>query len=244
MPARRFFVRDRHEIGERLEIEGADAHKIAHVLRLRTGEHIEIVDSAAQLFRARLSVEGARVSAELEEMLATRDASRDLRIAVAQGIPKGSKMDYVVEKLSELGVSELIPLHTERVIASDVAAAKLDRWRRLAQSSGAQSGRTALLRIEEPLDMATALARAAAFDLVLMPWEAADPKPLAQVLPELLAGVTSVLVFIGPEGGFSHAEAEAAREAGAQLVSLGRQILRTETAGLVTAAILRYEWGR
>jgi 16S rRNA (uracil1498-N3)-methyltransferase len=245
MPARRFFVRDRHEAAERVAIEGADAHKIAHVLRLRTGDTVEIVDSAAQVFAASLSIDGSRVEAILDRCISALDEARELRIDIAQGIPKGAKMDYVVEKLSELGVGTLIPLRSERVIASEVSQAKIDRWRRLAQSAAAQSGRTRIMTVEEPLDLTATLERAVQqYDLMLMPWEAAEPQPPARELPSLLARVQSVLVLIGPEGGFSHAEAEAAGRSGAHLISLGSQILRTETAGLVAAAILRYEWDR
>lgn len=240
MPARRFFVRDRRAAGEVVAIEGGDAHKIARVLRLRTGDRIEIVDSAAQLFSATLEIEGDRVGALLETLIEAAPLPQ-VRIDVAQGIPKGSKMDYVVEKLCELGVHALFPLQSERGVANDVGIAKLERWRRLAQSASAQCGRRDIMNVSEPLSVRDLYARMAEYDLVLFPWEAAVPEPLGLRLPALLAGASRILVVIGPEGGFSHAEAEAARAAGAELVSLGRTILRTETAALVAVAILGYE---
>ena len=243
MPARRFFVRDRRAAGEVVAIEGGDAHKIAHVLRLRSGDRIEVVDSAAQLFSATLEIDGERVGARLDAVVDTPPASAT-RIDVAQGIPKGSKMDYVVEKLCELGVHSVFPLQSERSIASAGAAAKLDRWRRLAKSASAQCGRRDIMNVSEPLAMRDLYERMAEYDLVLFPWEAAAPEPLGQHLPALVAGANRILVVVGPEGGFSHAEAEAARAAGAELVSLGRTILRTETAALVTVAILGYELDR
>jgi 16S rRNA (uracil1498-N3)-methyltransferase len=243
VPARRFFVRDCHDVGERVSIEGADARKIVHVLRLRSGDRIDVVDSAAQVFSCVLSIDGALVSATLMARTAAHDDAAGPRIDIAQAVPKGSKMDYVVEKLSEVGVRALLPLKSERVVG-DVTAAKLDRWRRLAKSAAAQSGRSSIMTVSDACSFAGLLEQFHGYGTVLMPWEAAEPRPPAQVLPELVYGVKSALVLIGPEGGFSHEEAAAAERFGAHLVSLGSQILRTETAGLVTAAILRYEWGR
>lgn len=149
-------------------------------------------------------------------------------------------MDFVVEKLTELGAASIIPLQSERTIVSDVSPNKLERWRRLAKSAAQQCGRNDIPQIEDPLALRDLLARFSDYDLVLLPWELAEGAPLRETLPTLLSEMQRVLVLIGPEGGFSHAEAEAARSAGAQLVSLGSRILRTETAGLVALAVIAY----
>jgi 16S rRNA (uracil1498-N3)-methyltransferase len=240
MPARRFFVRDRHVLGDVVAIQGSDAHKIAHVLRLNAGDAIEVIDSAGQLFRATLEREVAGVGARLDALLEVPDDAA-LRIDVAQGIPKGAKMDYVVEKLGELGVQTLLPLRSERTIASDVSAAKLARWRRLAHGASAQSGRRDILAVTDPIGWEELLARIPRYDAVLLPWEAAPREPLRERLPGLLARARRILLAIGPEGGFSHTEAEAAVAAGAESVSLGSTILRTETAALVAVAMVRYQ---
>jgi 16S rRNA (uracil1498-N3)-methyltransferase len=243
VPARRFFVAGAHEPGASVAIEGADAHKILHVLRLRDGDRIDAVDSAGTRFDARLHVDGSAVHAVLERLV-ERLQPAPVAIDVAQGIPKGAKMDYVVEKLGELGVRTLVPLHSERAVAQDVREAKVQRWRRLAESASRQSGRADILQIEQPCDFDALCARMAAYDLVLMPWEASDRQPLGDRLPALLRDARRVLIVIGPEGGFSHAEAERAEAAGATLVSLGSRILRTETAALATVAVLWYELER
>jgi 16S rRNA (uracil1498-N3)-methyltransferase len=242
VPARRFYVRHRHAAAQTVTIEGGDAHKIVHVLRLRTGDSIEVVDSAAQLFAASLQIEDERVRARLETLLASAPEEPAV-IDVAQGIPKGAKMDYVVEKLGELGVHRLYPLVSERTIA-DAGTAKVHRWQRLAQAASTQSGRRDVLAVEEPVSIRELYERMDEYDLVLFPWEAVVPEPPARRLPGLVAGARRILVVIGPEGGFSHAEAEAARAAGAQLLSLGPRILRTETAALVAVSLLWYELGR
>lgn len=238
MPARRFFVRGVHRSGESVAIDGSDAHKVVNVLRLRAGDAIEIVDSAGSLFAAVLETNG-ELRARLGEQRAAAEAPR-VRIDVAQGVPKGAKMDFVVEKLSELGVHAILPFTSERTIVSDVGASKIERWRRLARTAAQQSGRPDVLDVADPLAYAELRARFDAYDAVLFLWEVAAPERLRDALPAIVAGAARILVAVGPEGGFSHAEAEAARAAGAHLVSLGTRILRTETAALAVVAILNY----
>ena len=241
MPARRFFVRDAHHAGEVLPIDGSDAHKIVNVLRLRDGDVIEIVDSRGAIFAATLeSKEGAPYVRLGEPSVAPAPA---VAIDVAQGIPKGQKMDFVVEKLGELGVRALLPLRSERTIVTDVGPAKLERWRRLARTAAQQSGRADLLTVTDPLPFARLCLQFSEYDTVVFPWEVAQPQPLRVVLPAIVRDARSILVVIGPEGGFTHAEAESAHAAGAHLVSLGSRILRTETAALAVVASLGYELG-
>ncbi|HVS45430.1 MAG TPA: 16S rRNA (uracil(1498)-N(3))-methyltransferase [Verrucomicrobiae bacterium] len=235
----RFFVEGQHDVGEVVSLEGGDARKIALVLRLRDGDEIEAIDSSAQRFRARLSIRGSDVIARLEELFAVGRTADALRITVAQGVPKGQKMEFVVEKLTELGVAQIVPLLSERTIAR-AGQTKLDRWGRLAKAAAAQSGRSDVPPIAQPLAFDALLATFGDYDLVLMPWELADPVPLREALPALLPGALDVLVLIGPEGGFSHDEAAAANAAGAHLVWLGRTILRTETAAMMLVAVLSY----
>jgi 16S rRNA (uracil1498-N3)-methyltransferase len=241
MSARRFFIEDTHAEGERVVVADADAHKIRDVLRLRAGDTIEIVDSTGQIFDAMLESVDGDVRVQLLRVVDERSDEPGMRVDVAQGIPKGQKMDFVVEKLSELGVASIIPLASERAIVRDPGDAKVERWRRLAKSAAAQSGRRSILAVDEPVCFDDLIGRFASYDLVLFPWEVAtgDSK-LRDTLPALAREARRVLVVIGPEGGFSHAEAEQAREAGAHVISLGRRILRTETAALVLVAILQY----
>jgi 16S rRNA (uracil1498-N3)-methyltransferase len=242
MSAARFFVEGNFATGETLDLAGGDAHKIVDVLRKRSGDSIEIVDSSAQRFSATLQIEGRSVRARLDESYAPVE-KQGLEITVAQGLPKGQKMDFVVEKVTELGAAAILPLYSERTIVSDAGQTKLDRWRRLAKSAAAQCGRDRIPEIAEPQKLENLLESFSSYDTVLFPWELAEPGPLRDVLPGLLENARRVLVVVGPEGGFSHAEAEAAQRAGAQLISLGSRILRTETAALVTVAMLNYVSG-
>lgn len=225
-----------------MELRESDAHKIVHVLRLGAGDAVELIDSAGSVFAAKLVAREAGIHALLGEAAPGATEPR-LRITLAQGVPKGQKMDYVVEKTTELGVARIMPFISERVIGEERGASKLERWRRLARTAAQQSGRTHVPPVEDPLRWEALIAAFPAFDVILLPWELAERVPLRTALPTLLSDVREALVIIGPEGGISHAEAQAALTAGAHAVSLGPRILRTETAGLVACTALLYESG-
>lgn len=241
MSAKRFFVEGVHAAGDTVTLAGSDARKILTVLRKRSGDHLEIVDSAAVLFDAELDTDGNRVAVRLLQRLPSGQAFGP-QITIAQGIPKGQKMDFVVEKLTELGVAAIVPLESERSVVTGVGFSKLDRWRRLAKSSAQQCGRRDVPEIAAPADFEAVLRSFGSFDCVLLPWELAPPESGAAGLriAALVRGKKNVLAIIGPEGGFSHQEVSAAREAGAHVVSLGDRILRAETAGLVLAALVQF----
>jgi 16S rRNA (uracil1498-N3)-methyltransferase len=237
--ARRFFVEGVRAVGDRVAIGGGDARKIVTVLRLSEGDRIELIDSAGTRFEARLHVDGSAVSASLVGVRPDQPQAA-LSIDVAQAVPKGQKMDFVVEKATELGARAILPFYSERTIAHATGTEKLERWIRLARTAAQQCGRASVPYIRQPVAFQRLLDEFPTYDAVLFPWEVASPQPLRDTLPPLLSATRSALVVVGPEGGFSHAEAEAARERGAHLLWLGRRILRTETAAMVLLAILEY----
>lgn len=234
-----FFVEGSHDIGDVVSLNGSDARKIVSVLRLHDGDEIDVVDSAAQRFSAVLAIEGRTVHARLRERKISA-AQPALHVTVAQGVPKGQKMDFVVEKLTELGAAQIVPLQSERTVVTDVSEHKIERWRRLAKSAAQQCGRDEIPQVSQPLEFAQLCASFREYDAVLFPWELASRSPLRETLPHLVRDAKRVLVVIGPEGGFSHDEADAAQRAGARLLSLGARILRTETAALVVLSLLNY----
>jgi 16S rRNA (uracil1498-N3)-methyltransferase len=221
-------------------LSGADARKLTLVLRRASGDPVELSDSAGNTFLGRVRTSGHVVGAELTETLA-RATEPSLRLVLAQAIPKGAKMDFVVEKATELGVAQIVPLLTERS-ATPPPPARLERWRRLARAAAQQSGRTTVPAVTDPRSLDAFAARPGA-DRVLVPWELADRIPLKDRLASLLTGVSAVAIAIGPEGGFARSEVERAVSAGAIPLSLGARILRTETAGLVMLSALLYASG-
>ena len=236
----RFFVAGQLAAGQELALEGGDSHKIRNVLRSVEGDSVELRDSTAEAFEATIVELRPDVVVRIARRL-VNEATGELQITLAQCLPKGSKMDYVVEKATELGVSRILPVQSERVIGAREGTGKIDRWRRLARTAAQQSGAARIPEIADLLDWKALLALANVYDRVLIPWELADGTP--RDLDRLLVGVGHALIVIGPEGGLSHDEVEQARAHGAVSISLGKRILRTETAGLVAIAYARYAVG-
>jgi 16S rRNA (uracil1498-N3)-methyltransferase len=237
----RFFVEGVHTVGDVVAFAADDARKLTTVLRKRSGDRVQVVDSGGVAFAATLGVEGregrdVRVHATLDDRLDRGDVETALRVTIAQAVPKGQKMDLVVEKATELGARGIVPVRSARVIGHDTSAAKVERWRRIARSAAQQSGRLRVPDVAGVHDWDALLATFAEYDRVYVPWELAEPAPLRDLFERDLAEARSVLVIIGPEGGLSSTEIDRARAAGAQAISLGRRILRTETAALVVVA--------
>lgn len=230
-----------HEQGAHVALGRDDARKVARVLRKRKGESLLVVDSAGSVFEAIIESDDGSV-VRLQQRI-ERPAEPSVDVTLAQAIPKGQKMDFVVEKTTELGVGTIVPLRTKRVIGSETGPAKLERWRRIAKSAAAQSGRSRVPVVAEITPWAELLGTFPEYDTVLLPWEAVEPTALRTRLGALVAAAARVLVIIGPEGGFSHDEAEAAIAAGATPIALGPRILRTETAGLIALTAVLYETG-
>ncbi len=239
----RFFVEGVHAVGARVGFAADDARKLALVLRKRSGDRVQVVDSGGAAYAATLAVDGHDVHATLDALLERDRVETALAITIAQAVPKGQKMDLVVEKATELGAHAIVPVRSARVIGHDTGAAKLERWRRIAKSAAQQSGRTRVPAVADVHDWDALLATFASYDRVYIPWELSDPAPLREVFERELAAARSVLVVIGPEGGFAAEEVERARAAGATPISLGRRILRTETAALVVLAAALYARG-
>jgi 16S rRNA (uracil1498-N3)-methyltransferase len=242
MGAARFFVPGVHAPGDVVALAPDDARKAIVVLRRGEGDALEIVDSSGRRYAASLHVAKAAATATLERELEA-PAGTALRITLAQGIPKGAKMDFVVEKATELGVERIVPFASERTVGDGARDGKVERWRRLAKSAAQQCGRSGVPEVAAPLGFDDLVTGFGAYDAVFVPWELEGGAPLRERLPPLLDGARNVLVAIGPEGGLSAAEADAARAAGAHVISLGSRIFRTETAGLVVCAVMLYASG-
>jgi 16S rRNA (uracil1498-N3)-methyltransferase len=209
------------------------------VLRKRVGEELLIVDSAGSVFEACVDSDDCSFVVLRERI--DRPSEPSVELTLAQALPKGQKMDYVVEKTTELGVAAIVPLRTRRVVGSQTGEGRLARWRRIAKSAASQSGRNRVPTVEEIAGWDDLLATFGRYDVVLLPWEALEPVSLRSTLGPLVAGAARILAIVGPEGGFAHDEAQAAIDAGATPITLGPRILRTETAGLIVLTAVLYE---
>ena len=243
MPRDRFFVEGVHAAGDRIVLAPDAARKLVTVLRRGSGERVQIVDAAGTAYTGVLDVMGKAVAAVLEAPVAAPSTDSAARIVIAQGIPKGQKMDFIVEKATELGASAIVPLRSERVAGDRTGDHKHERWQRIAATAAAQSGRSRVPTVEQPADWPALIATFSAYDAVYLLWDGARASPLRDRFEAEAAAARAILCVIGPEGGFSPQEIARAAAAGAVSVSLGRRILRTETAALVVLAALLYARG-
>lgn len=244
---RRFFVpTDAVSIGQ-LIVTGPDARHIGKVLRMGPGDVITCVDGIGREHTARIvRVSETRVEAVIESTTEGGAAEPGVMLTLVQAIPKGDKMDLVVQKCTEIGVGRIMPVYTERTVVqpdADGARRKVERWRRIALESSKQCGRSRPPEICDICRLDQCMTGLLAEGLpIIIPWELEEDKSLKTVVHELQIPSKKACAFaIGPEGGFSIAEVEMARKAGVIPVTLGKRILRTETAGFVVATILLYE---
>jgi 16S rRNA (uracil1498-N3)-methyltransferase len=206
---------------------------------LDEGDEVVVIDSAARTFTATIAQVGRIVRAGIvEEIDRTQAQGAALRIDLAQAVPKGARMDFVIEKATELGVETFVPFYCERSVGRGVGTEKLARWRRIARTAAQQCGRQDIPAVLDPVDFEALAQRFGHYAAVLFAWELAPPVPLQRRLAEVVPAAGRALVVVGPEGGFTHDEAELADRHGAATLWLGRRILRTDTAALVLLAVI------
>ncbi|PYC23558.1 16S rRNA (uracil(1498)-N(3))-methyltransferase [Aquipseudomonas alcaligenes] len=233
----RFFIDASLSLGQ-LELPEAQAHYIGRVLRHAAGDAVQLFDGSGQEYRGELIEVGKKaVRVELREQLAGQ-AESPLRIHLGQGLSRGERMDWAIQKATELGVGEITPIVSERCevrLKDERADKRLAHWRQVAISACEQCGRSVLPLIHPPITLAEWQAHVQAeLKLVLHPVAA----PL-----ESHARPQSLAFLIGPEGGLSEAEVEQARAAGFHAARLGPRVLRTETAPVVALAVAQQLWG-
>ena len=230
---------------ELLTITGPEVNHIRNVMRLKPGEEIS-VSIGGDGKEYRYGIESYTEDSVLCRLRFVKDKEVELPVKVLlfQGLPKADKMDLIVQKAVELGAAEIIPVSMERCVVkldAGKAAKKTARWQTIAESAASQSRRSIIPRILAPMSMKEAVEYAKEqTEVRVIPYELQeDDGSVKQYLESLKEG-ESVSIFIGPEGGFAPGEVELAKEAGIRPISLGRRILRTETAGLAILSWLIY----
>jgi 16S rRNA (uracil1498-N3)-methyltransferase len=220
-----------------LFITGEESRYLLNVLRMKAGDEFTVFDSEGAHFKAEIKRVGkTSVVAELKEALPPA-AEPTRRLVLLQGILKGRKMDYVVQKATELGVSEIVPLVTSRSQVRQTR--KHDRWQKIALEASRQSYRTSVPDVREPVAFEEFLQSSDAFRGCIF-WEEGGSSLSAMKLD---TSDEPFLVAIGPEGGFTQAEVEMARGKGLEVASLGSRILRAETAAVSAVTIVQFLLG-
>ena len=238
-----FFVTPSQVKDDLIFIEGSDVNHMKNVLRMRIGEEVTISDGNNRQYLCEIKEyeSGQAILHIVEEM--NTDTELPAKIYLFQGLPKQDKMELIVQKCVELGVYSVIPVATKRCVVKlddKKAKKKIERWQQIAESAAKQAGRGVIPEVLNVMSLKEALAFSKVLDVVLVPYELAEGmKETKQIISEIKPG-QSVGIFIGPEGGFEREEVEAAIAAGAKSITLGKRILRTETAGLTTLSVLMF----
>ena len=239
-----FFVTPQQISGDKIRIEGGDVNHMKNVLRMKLHEKAEISDGESRTYLCEVEAyeEDVAVLHILEEMEA--DTEPASKLYLFQGLPKSDKMELIVQKAVELAVYQVIPVAMKRSVVrldDKKAAKKADRWNSIAESAAKQAGRSRIPEVTMPLSYNEALKMAEELDVTLLPYELAGGMEVTREVIRQIKSGQSVGIFIGPEGGFEPEEVDAAVSMGAKVITLGRRILRTETAGLATLAVLMFE---
>ena len=225
--------------GEIFEITGKDYNHIKNVLRLNPSERVLVsnngVSNLCEIFSF---AENSVLLKVIEKNY--QDTALPIELYLFQGLPKSDKMELIIQKAVELGVVGIIPVNMERCIAKiepKKVKSKVERWQAISESAGKQSKRTIIPKVYEPLSLTDAVKMASTMDLFILPYEAKDGmSSTIDAIKKMKAGM-KVAVMIGPEGGFSEQEVLVATNSGANVISLGKRILRTETASITALSM-------
>lgn len=242
---RRFFIPSQAFADGVVTITGDTFRHMVKVLRLKTGARLLLANGEGDEMEGviqRIGRESLVIA--LEERRTAQETEACPRITLYQGLPKGDKMDLIVQKSTELGVAELVPFTAARSITrvrGERAEERVTRWQRIAREAARQSHRSTIPRISPAVDLAELLLHTH-HSLKLLLWEEEQTNRLKETL-STLPPPESIAVIVGPEGGLSSEEAEKAIKNGFIPISLGKRIVRTETASLVILSILQFYWG-
>ena len=233
------------QVGEtEIYVTGQDVNHMKNVLRMKIGVQVEISDGNNKKYLCEVSAYEDEQA--VLRILEFREADTELksRLYLFQGLPKNDKMELIVQKAVELGAYEVIPVSMKRCVVkldAKKAAKKVERWNSISESAAKQAGRSIIPKVSDVVSYREALERAEQMDVVLVPYELEEGMAETKKLLHQIQPGQSVGIFIGPEGGFEREEVEQAIEAGAHPVTLGRRILRTETACFTMLSILMFE---
>ncbi len=240
-----FFVESGQIQGMKISITGKDVNHIKNVLRMRIGEEIS-VGNGIDGKEYRCTIDAFEEDCVVCKLLFIKEDGVELPVKVTlfQGLPKADKMELIIQKAVELGVYEIVPVATKRCVVKLDAkkeATKIARWQAIAEAAAKQSKRAVVPVIRPVMSMSEALAAASQMEHRIIPYELAEGMDKTrEVFASFIPG-NSVAVFIGPEGGFEEKEIEQAKAAGVEPISLGKRILRTETAGFTVLSWIMYE---
>ena len=240
-----FFVEPSQIQGNRIRITGKDVNHIRRVLRMQPGEEISVSNGEdGKEYRCGIEIiEEDQIICSLR-FIKEEGVELPSRVYLFQGLPKADKMELIIQKAVELGVYEIIPVSTKRAVVrleGKKALQKTARWQGISEAAAKQSKRKVIPRVQKPMSFKEAIACCKDMEIKLIPYELAEGmKATREIFSSLTAG-QDIALFIGPEGGFDEQEISLAKEAGVVPITLGKRILRTETAGFTVLAWIMYQ---
>ena len=238
------FFADRSWVqGDKIRLEGSDVNNMKKVLRMKEGEEVQVSDGTGNAYLCQIEgYEGNQAVLKIREKT-EKDTELPSKIWLFQGLPKGDMMELIVQKAVELGVYGIVPFAAKRSVVKldqKKAGKKRERWQAIAKGAAEQSKRGLVPQVQDVMSFREAMNYAKELDVVLVPYELQEGMKATEAVISKIEPGQSVGSFIGPEGGFDESEIDQAKEAGAIPITLGKRILRTETAGLTTLSILMY----
>ena len=245
-----FFIKKNQLKENKVSITGELLKHLRDSLRIKKGEMIYCVDEEGTKYEVLATYTGQELFVGEIIKTTSRNKESAMFIHLVQAVPKNPKLDFIIQKTTELGVNAITPVISERAVVrieKDRAEDKLRRWKKIALEAAQQSNRLDVPDIAPPVSFHDYIASFQKGDLNLLLYEGEKKRGIKEVIRgamEAACGVKSIILLIGPEGGFSNEEVEMAEEAGFTPVSLGSHILRTETAPIVALSILQYEFGQ
>ena len=238
----KFFVQKCNIDEPFIKIDGEDVSHIKKVLRMREGEEIDVCDSSGFDYKAVIdSINDKDIVCKIKSKNKS-ETEPPIKVTLFQGLPKASKMDYIIQKNTELGISEIVPCALSRCVVKLEGDKKTARWQKISEEAAKQSGRGIIPKINSPVAIDKAIDMMKEYDLKFVPYECEEQTNLKSVLLSK-QDIKTVGFMIGPEGGFDKAEIEKLKQNGIIPVSLGKRILRTETAGEAVLSMIMYEIG-
>lgn len=239
----KFFVNKVEE--NKIIITGEDVNHIKNVLRKKAEDTLEICNNETQEnFLCRIeNIKNEEIVCSIIEKI-QKAVEPKTYVHIYQGLPKSDKMELIIQKAVELGVYEIVPVATKRSVVKlddKKATKKIERWNMIAQSAAKQSKRSIIPKVSNVMSFSQALTYASELEMNIIPYENADGIDKSREIIKSIKGKKSLGIFIGPEGGFEEKEVEKATGIGTNIVTLGKRILRTETAGMAVMSIIMFE---
>lgn len=238
-----FFAEHENISDDYIDIRGGDVNHIKNVIRLKAGDQVLI--SSGDNYDYICTIEQITDDVVTTRIVETRQKTNELPVKVYlfQGLPKADKMELIIQKMVELGVYGIIPVSMKRSVVKlddKKAKSKVTRWNAISESAAKQSKRSIIPQISDVVNFKRALEIAKELDVLLLPYECAEGMDYTRKVVSAIKPGQKVGIFIGPEGGFDGDELELAKEAECNIITLGKRILRTETAGMMLMSVIMY----